>query len=94
MKQVYKVLLINIGVAILFTLVAMAMSDSSTQASDVGFAFGLVCLGLGGLNLFVGFILALIPERRSLGRSLLVSGAVLLLLSGLSCGGALSGMRF
>ncbi len=93
MKLVYKMLLINIGAAIVFTILAMAMSGS-VQASDVGIAFGLVCLGLGGLNLFVGFILALIPEQRQLGKSLLLSGAVLLLLSGISCGSAISGMRF
>ena len=94
MKQGYKVLFINAGIAIFFTLVAIAMSGGGMRGSDVGVAFGLVCLGLGSLNIFIGFILALIPEQRSLGKSLLLSGAVLLLLTGISCGSALSGMRF
>ena len=94
MKLGYKALLINIGIAVFFTLISMMVYGGSMQAADIGIAFGVVCLGLGGLNLFVGLILALIPERRSIGRALLLSGAVLLLLSGISCGTAFSNAKF
>lgn len=94
MKLGYKALLINLGIAVFFTLISMMTYGGGMQTSDIGIAFGLVCLGLGGLNLFVGLILALIPEQRPIGRALLLSGAALLLLSGISCGTALTGMRF
>ena len=94
MKQSYKVLLINIGIAVLLTIISMAMYGNGMQAADVGIAFGLVCLGLGLLDLFIGLILALRPEHRVIGRALLLSGAVLLLLSGISCSTALSNARF
>lgn len=87
MKLSYKIVLINIAIAIAFTiLLVLADSGDFSGAGETAFAFGLVCLGVGLLDLFVGFIflLAGAPEWRN---GFLLSGAALLLLSGISCGG-------
>ena len=89
MKSANKVLLINFAVAILLTIVAL-FSFGPGSASDVAVAFGVVCLGLGLLNFLIGLIL-LIVDRKTVRDGWLLSGAILLLLSGISCGG---GMRF
>lgn len=93
MKQSYKILLMNAGIAVVITAFFILSDGGQVIASDVGVVFGLTCLGLGLLNLLVGFILVLIQDQRETGKALLISSAVLLLLSGISCGTALSNMR-
>ncbi len=93
MKTAYKIVLINLGIAVLVTAIALLTDGSANSASNTALYFGLVCLGLSLLNLFVGIIMY-IANKKEWGNGMLVSFAVLLLLCGISCGGGLSSMRF
>ena len=86
MKFAYKVVLVNIAIAIMVSLTVSASSGGFQSPGDFAFGFGVVCLGLGLLNLFIGFIMLVSnsPEWRN---GFFLSGAALLLLSGISCGG-------
>ena len=90
MKSANKVLLINFAVAILLTIVALfSFGPGPGSARDVAVGFGVVCLGLGLIDLIIGVIMLLV-DRKSVRNGWLLSGAVLLLLSGIPCGGGAS----
>ncbi len=87
MKLAYKVVLVNIAIAIAITaILLLADSGDFSGSGETAFAFGLVCLGLGLIDLFIGFIL-LLAGAAEWRNGFLLSGATLLLLSGISCGG-------
>ena len=87
LKLSYKIVLINIAIAIVITiLIVLADSGNFSVSGETAFAFGLVCLGIGLLDLFVGFIF-LLAGAAEWRNGFLLSGAALLLLSGISCGG-------
>jgi hypothetical protein len=87
MKLPYKVVLINITLAVVLTIIAVLVSGGNfVGGADTAFAFGLVCLLLGLLDLLFGFV-ALIAGSKEWRNGFLLSGAALLLLSGISCGG-------
>ena len=87
MKLPYKIVLINFALALVLTIVVVLTSGGSfVGGADTAFAFGLVCLGLGLLDLLFGFV-ALIAGSKDWRNGFLLSGAALLLLSGISCGG-------
>ncbi len=83
MKTAYKVVLINLLIAVVVTAFTL-LANGTTTGADVALYFGLVCLALSAINLFVGLVLALTGNRR-LGNGMVLSFAVLLLLSGISC---------
>ena len=85
MKSVNKKLLINLIVAVVLTTL-MLLDSGPGSAGDIALAFGVACLGLGLLNFLVGLVL-LIIDRKTVRNGWLLSGAILLLLSGISCGG-------
>jgi hypothetical protein len=89
MKSANKKLFINLAIAVVLTIVVL-FNFGPGSARDVALAFGIVCLGLGLLNFFIGLVF-LIVNRKTVRDGWLLSGAILLLLSGVSCGG---GMRF
>ena len=91
MKITYKVLLINLLAAVMITAVSLIVSGGSQRGSDVALAFGLVCLGMSLLNLVIGLIL-LIVQRSQWGSGMILSFAVLLLLSGISCSQGFQGL--
>lgn len=93
MNKVYKVVLINLVIAFIVTAICISTSGGYHTGSDTAIVFGLVCLGLGLLNLLTGVIL-LFTREKQLANGMLLSGAILLLLCGISCGGGLNGMRF
>jgi hypothetical protein len=87
MKLAYKIVLVNIAIAIVLTVIVLLTSGGSfAGAGDTAFAFGLVCLGCSLIALFIGFIL-LLAGTSEWRNGFLLSGAALLLLSGISCGG-------
>ncbi len=58
MKLIYKILIANIIIAVVITTIALLLTGSGySSGDDTAVAFGIVCLGIGILNLFVGFIL-------------------------------------
>ena len=88
MKLAYKIILANIALSFVIALL-FALSDGGFHnAGDFAFGFGLTCLGIGLLNLFIGMLL-LLSNQTEWRNGLLLSGAALLLLSGISCGGGL-----
>ena len=90
MKLANKIVLINIGVAVLITLITIIISGDFNSGSETAIAFGVVCLLLGVITIFIGFIL-LFTNKKEWRQGFLLSGAVLLLLSGISCGGGAMG---
>lgn len=89
MKLTYKVMLINIALAFVVTLLLMLADGGITDGSDFAVGFGIACLISALLNLFAGLVLAF-TAKREWRDSFLLSAAALLLLSGISCGSALS----
>jgi hypothetical protein len=88
MKLANRIVLINIGIAVFLTILVL-LSDGGfkfSRGNDTAFAFGIVCLLLGIITIFIGFIL-LFTSKTEWRQGFLLSGAVLLLLSGVSCGG-------
>ncbi len=85
LKLSYKIILINIVLAFIISLL-INIADGGDFAGEFAFLFGILCLGGALINLFLGFIFIFTntPEWRN---GFLLSGAALLLLSGISCGG-------
>jgi len=83
LKPFQKLILIHVAIAL---VVAVYYSvTQKTDAVEFALAFGVMCL-LGGIaDLFISVIL-FIAASREWGKGFLLSGGVLLLLSGLSCG--------
>ncbi len=87
MKIAYKIMLANLLIAVVITTFSLIVGGGIIHnGSDTAVAFGLVCLCMGLLNFFVGCILALIGKSKW-RNGIFLSSAVLLLLSGISCGG-------
>lgn len=88
MKLANKIVLFNIGIAVLLTILIPLISGEFrfNSSGDTAFAFGIVCLLLGIITIFIGFIL-LFTREAEWRQGFLLSGAILLLLSGISCGG-------
>jgi len=86
MKTANKIVVINLVLAIVITVFLLIADGGVNRGSEVAFVFGLVCLGLGLIAMVIGFFLIFtnLKEERS---GFLLSGAALLLLSGISCGG-------
>ena len=93
MKLAYKIVLINLAIAVVITCFFLVTEGSGNSGSDVALAFGLVCLVMSFINLFVGLVLWL-TDRKIWGKGMMLSFAFLLLLSGISCGSGFSGMKF
>jgi hypothetical protein len=80
----YKILLANIIVAIFFSFIYV-ISEKSASRNEHGVIFGLSCLLIGLINLFLGLIFIFIKER-DWRMGFFISSAVLFILSGISCG--------
>ncbi|MBG9376694.1 hypothetical protein I5907_10635 [Panacibacter sp. DH6] len=82
-----KFLLINIAIAIVITVIIMFANGANfSNAADFAISFGIICLILGILNLLAG-ILFLLSGNRVWRSVFLINAAILLVLSGISCGG-------
>lgn len=81
MKLPVKIVLINVGLAILF-----AFFLNSTQGYLEGYTimFGLVALGGGAVDIVIGLLLLFATDKRY-AQGFLISGGVLLLLGFLAC---------
>ena len=91
LKLQHKILLANIALAILVTVYVLFRYSSSGNTDKEAFAyvFGLACLGIGLVDLFIGVILVMGGDSNEWRSGFLISGGILLLLSGISCGGGL-----
>jgi protein-S-isoprenylcysteine O-methyltransferase Ste14 len=85
LKLPYKIILANIVVALFFGLILSPMIGEQNFMGNFAFSFGLVCLGAGLLDIFLAFIL-LIEKSKDWSKGFFLSSAILLLLSGISCG--------
>jgi|tagenome__1003787_1003787.scaffolds.fasta_scaffold20650037_3 hypothetical protein len=86
LKLPYKIILANIAVALFFGLILAPMIGEQSFISNFAFSFGLVCLGAGLLDIILAFIF-LIDKSKDWSKGFFLSAAILLLLSGISCGG-------
>ena len=88
LKLSYKIILANIGLAFIFFIFYGITGGYSSGAGfrDAPFIFGIVCLAMGLVNLFIGLIF-LFSKSVEWRNGFLLSGASLLILSGLACGG-------
>ena len=91
LKLPHKILLANIALAFLIAVIEIIRFSSSASAYKEAFTFvfGLTCLGVGILDLLIGVILVTSGEKNEWRSGFLISGGILLLLSGISCGGGL-----
>lgn len=85
LKLSYKIILISVA-AILTISALIVFTQTYINKEDFAFTFGVLCLIAGLLQLFVGIIL-LASNSKEWRNGFLLSGAILLLLSGISCGG-------
>lgn len=88
LKLSYKIVLVNIAIAFVASIF-LEPSLGVGNFEDYAFTFGVVCLIGGIVDLFAGLILT-IAKSKEWGKGFLLSAAALLLLSGISCGGAFS----
>ena len=83
LKPFQKILLVHVALAFVIA-VFFSLTEGTSGADDFALAFGIICL-LGGIaDLFISVIL-FIASSPEWGKGFLLSGGVLLLLSGLSC---------
>lgn len=87
LKLPQKIILANIAAAFLITIIiGFSSGGMVTNAGEFAFGFGVVCLGTGVINLMIGVIM-IATEFKDWRNGFLLSAAILLLLSGISCGG-------
>ena len=82
LKPVQKIIFIHVAVAFLIALF-YTITQGTGGAGDFAVGFGIICLLGGIVDLFISLILFFASSSWS--KSFLISGGVLLLLSGLSC---------
>ncbi|MBK8609897.1 MAG: hypothetical protein IPL84_08115 [Chitinophagaceae bacterium] len=88
MNKVIKIVLINAAVAIVFGLL-VSLSEGSNPYTNFMTWFGLGCLGIAVLDLFVALILFLTGKQNyEAGRGFLLSSGILLLVGFAICSGA------
>lgn len=88
-KLAYRVTFINCAIVIFIGIVVGLFN----AANGFAFALGIVCLGGALLNFFLSLIIYL-SGSKELAKGFLLSGGILLLLSGISCGTGLSNANF
>jgi hypothetical protein len=84
LKLPYKIILVSVGIALLLSI-GLVASQKYVNKGDFAFVFGLACLAAGLLELVFGLIL-FASDSKEWRNGFLLSGAALLLLSGISCG--------
>ena len=86
LKLSNKIVLVNISIAVVSSIITEP-SLGVNDPADYAFTFGVVCLTGGIVDLFAGLMLLLFKVKEW-GKGFLLSAAALLLLSGITCGGA------
>ena len=83
-RPAYRIAFINCAI-----VVAIGIIVGAVNFADFAFALGLVCLGGGLLTSFISLI-AYLSGSKEIAKGFLLSGGILFLLSGISCGTGLS----
>lgn len=87
LKLPQKIILANIAASFLITIIiGFSSGGMMGHAGEFALGFGIVCLGTGLINLMMGIIM-LATDYKDWRNGFLLSAAILLLLSGISCGG-------
>ena len=89
LKLSYKIVMANIAIAFIIAIFVSLTSGGFHTANDFAFGFGLVCLGSGFINLILG-LASLVAHTKEWRYGFFISCGILLLLSGISCGGGLA----
>lgn len=85
MKLPYKIVLINVGIAIIFSLFTIFVEPGGLH-NNFFIWFGLSGLFGGAVDLIVGLFLLLIEDKRY-AQGFLLSGGILMLLGFITCSG-------
>jgi hypothetical protein len=88
-KLTYRVAFMNSVIVVFIGVISAVISGSD----GFGLVLGIVCL-LGGLLSFLLTLIAYGASSKEWAKGFLLSGGILLLLSGISCGAGLSGVNF
>lgn len=86
LKISYKIVIVNIALAVILSLLIAA--SNSGDSMNYAFTFGSVSLVGGAVDVVIGILLVFFAKEW--GKGFLLSGAALLLLGGITCGGALA----
>ncbi len=84
----HKIVYANIAAAVLLCAITLLSIGKNDRLISASLTFGFYCLLLGGLDMFVGIILA-ISKVKDWDIGFIISGGILLLLSGISCSSGL-----
>ncbi len=84
----HKIVYANVAAAVLLCAIVLLCMGGNDILQSASFTFGVCCLLIGGLDLFVGIILA-IAKVKDWDIGFIISGGILLLLSGISCSSGL-----
>jgi len=82
MKKQYKILLINIGIAIFFAI--LLSSSDGRSIEDFTAWYGMIGLGGGLIDLIIGMV-SLANKDKSFAQGFLLSAGILMLTGFLSC---------
>jgi len=94
MKIMYKVLLANAALSVLIALI-FGLSQQSVNVNDFVVMFGLSCMGVAVVDLFISIILFLAgKENYEWGRGFLLSCGLLLLVGFALCTSAFQGLNY
>ena len=83
MKLPFKIVMINVGLALVFGLIFSALTESVVEG------FGLVFLIGGSITIVIGLLAFLATDKRY-AQGFLMSGGILLLLGFVTCGSLFS----
>jgi len=83
-KPFQKIIIVHVAIAFVIAIY-YTIAEAGGSPGEFALAFGIICLLSGILDLFISLILFL-ASSREWGKGFLLSGGILLLLSGLSCG--------
>jgi len=84
LKHPYKVFLVNVAISFLVSIIVF-LGLHLDKLQEFAFTFGVCCLISSPIN-FIAGIVSNVSRDPKWGSSFLISGAFLLLLSGVSCG--------
>jgi uncharacterized membrane protein YozB (DUF420 family) len=93
MKLPFKILFINLGIAVVFSILILVGLSGNFKIDEFFIALGLVALVGAVIDLLIGIILLATGNKES-GKGFMLSAGVLLLIGFASCGVGMSSLNF
>lgn len=82
MKLIYKILLVNISIALFFAW--LISSPSNFDREEFAIAFGIICLAGGAVGILIGIVLFLF-KKIQWAQGYLIAAGLLLLIGTAAC---------